>query len=203
MIKAIFIDWDKTLSVSRFWGHWAASAPQSYELIQKNLFGSSNEVSKAWMRGQFRAEQVIEQLALATSLEKNILLKELEFSCKNMQFIDQSLRETITKIRSGGTKVVIATDNMDTFPRWTVPALQLATLFDHILDSHKLGVLKQDTDKDGKSKFFHSYLASQGIKSNEAVLFDDNAPYVESFGIKYVQVTEDKTLAAVLDAYLH
>ena len=188
--KVIFIDWDKTLSTSRFWGHWATSEPQFYQLIQKHLFGPNNEIIVAWMRGKLGAEQVIEQLAVLTGIEEKTLLRELERSCQNMQLIDQSIKEAIMRLRSDGVKVVIATDNMDTFPRWTVPALSLSGLVYYILDSHSLCVLKKDSDARGMSKFFQPYLSSQGIKPDEAVLFDDNAPYVENFGIKYVQVTE-------------
>jgi FMN phosphatase YigB (HAD superfamily) len=197
-VKVVFIDWDQTLSTSRFWGQWETSRPQLYELIQKHLFGSGSTAPQAWMRGQVNAEQVIKQLALATGIEEETLLGELKRSCQAMELIDPSVKQTITTLRSQGINVVIATDNMDTFPRWTVPALGLADVVDGILDSHTLGVLKKDTDTKGKSRFFQPYLSRQGVEPREAVLFDDNARYVEGFGIQYVQVTASQPLGTRL-----
>ena len=200
--KAIFIDWDKTLSISKFWSHWEVSEPKHYELVQKHFFGTEKETLMAWMRGQLRAEQVIARAAIYTGIDKKILLRELKKSCQSMQLLDPSIKDVIKKIRASGIEVAIATDNMDTFLRWTVPALGLDDLVDRILDSHTLGVLKSDVGADGSSAFFSTYIRNLGIKPVEAVLFDDNAGYIERFGLRYVQVSENRPLTRCLAQFL-
>jgi hypothetical protein len=72
-IKVRFIDWDKTLSVSRFWGHWTDTEPEYYSLIQTELFGSNAKWAQGWMRGKLSAEQITEQLSDAVGIEKYVL----------------------------------------------------------------------------------------------------------------------------------
>jgi FMN phosphatase YigB (HAD superfamily) len=92
-----------------------------------------------------------------------------------MDFHDRASIDTVRAIRRSGVLVALATDNMDTFTRWTVPALGLGTLFDAILDSASLGTLKDDLT-DGQSRFFGPWLSANGIAPAEAVLVDDSPP---------------------------
>jgi FMN phosphatase YigB (HAD superfamily) len=96
-----------------------------------------------------------------------------------MQLISENSLNLVTALRSKGIKVVIATDNMDTFHRWTVPSLRLDSYFDHILSSFELRALKADTDEQGRSLFFTSYLKSNAIDPGESLLLDDSD---EAFG---------------------
>lgn len=63
---------------------------------------------------------------------------------------------------------------MDSFPRWTVPALTLTEMFDDILDSFTLKAMKGDFDETGKSMFFSDYLSKNNILPGESVLIDDS-----------------------------
>ena len=68
---------------------------------------------------------------------------------------------------------VIATDNVDVFVEYTVPALKLRRHFDDILCSSELKSLKTDT-ADGKLLFFDDFLRKHNIKYEEAILLDDS-----------------------------
>ncbi len=72
-------------------------------------------------------------------------------------------------------KCVIATDNMDTFTRFTVPALRLSEHFDGILNSFERGVLKQDIDEQNPDRipFFDEYLREYNLQCEDVVLTDD------------------------------
>jgi FMN phosphatase YigB (HAD superfamily) len=81
--------------------------------------------------------------------------------------------EMIAQLRAKGLKVVLATDNMDTFHRWTVPSLQLMSLFDDILSSFQLKALKSDCGAEGRSLFFAHYLQTHSIHRGESLVLDD------------------------------
>ncbi len=196
--KTIFLDWDGTLSVSRFWQHWAIERPDAYAAIQRHLFGSN--MVEPWMRGRYSAEERVATIAPKLGLAPALILKELTESCRRMTLIDPEVSVLIAALRSRGVSVVIATDNMDTFRRWTMPALGLDTLVDDVLDSHTLGYLKRDIASDGRSLFFGSYLASAGLKSGESVLLDDGAHnrVVQTVGIDFIQLEHGRGLIPAL-----
>jgi FMN phosphatase YigB (HAD superfamily) len=192
-----FLDWAGTLSNSGFWGHWREESGRDWQTIQARLFGD-RDLIQAWMRGQLTAEDVIARLLADTDQDGDRWLRELERSCREMRFADDSLWELVPRIRALGTKVVIATDNMDTFPRWTIPALGMRDFVDDILDSWTLGVLKEDVDDDGRSRFFGPWLEANGMAPSETVLFDDGDLIARNLGLEWIQVTEEVPLATAI-----
>jgi beta-phosphoglucomutase-like phosphatase (HAD superfamily) len=200
--KVLFIDWDGTLSNSRFWDHWATdpNKQKSYKLIQNHFFKSSRDIVSDWMLGKFNAEQVINIIATKTNIDNKDLKVGLEHSCRHMEFINDNIINQVQNIQKRGTKVVIATDNMDTFPRWTVPAMRLNLLFDGILDSHTLQANKHDKAENGDSKFFLDYLKYNRINPQNTVLIDNSSINiaVEDFGINFIYVSPDYSASRAL-----
>ena len=202
----LFIDWYKTLSASVFWEPFKDDDHpyhRLYEPIQKVLFRESFDVLNNWMRGYLTSEDVVEQVCKEFHFEPEMMLKELILSCQNMRLMSENTLHLITEIRSRGVKVIIATDNMDTFQRWTVPSLSLDAYFDDILSSSELGALKSDTDEQGRSLFFTPYLKSNEIGAGESLLLDDSderlGQIIRRTGIDYERV-EPGTLDPVLSS---
>lgn len=80
---------------------------------------------------------------------------------------------------------------MDSFPRWTVPALLLKTHFDDILDSHTLKAMKGDMDDSGRSLFFSDYLTKYNILPGESLIIDDSEDKegrIGNVGIEYRKI---------------
>lgn len=175
-VRVVFVDWSRTLSTSLFWQPRSGCRLSDADLarVERYVFGRA-ELLRRWMVGEVSAEDVCALAAGRLGLAAADLLADLEDSCRRMEFDDPASVEALQAIRARGIKVVLATDNMDTFPRWTVPALHLGGIFDGILDSASLGVLKGDL-VDGRSPFFGPWLADQRILPAEAVLFDDSPP---------------------------
>src|SRR6266566_1007325 len=123
--NTIFLDWDGTLSVSKFWGHWESARTQDHRLIQEKLFRTRPDVIVSWMRGQMTCEECLNLLSHEVGIERDTMLAALEQSCRTMRFVAPEVPRLVAELRNQGLKVVIATDNMDTFSRWTVPALNL------------------------------------------------------------------------------
>ena len=187
-LRVAFIDWSGTLSDSALWSGWQVSAPDEWRLVQNEIFGNMDLV-RDWMRGTLCAAEVIAPLVERSRFGIADWIAELERSCGDMRLKDPSIRSTVTLLRATGMKVVIATDNMDVFTRWTVPALGLADLVDDILNSSAIGCLKDDRDAEGRSPFFDPWLEQQGIDRGEAVLFDDGGRRSAEIGIRWVPVS--------------
>ncbi|MBU1199942.1 hypothetical protein KJ953_00230 [Patescibacteria group bacterium] len=192
--KVIFLDWNGTISGSKFWGHLEDETHPNNHLFQKTesaLFGELRHLLKPWMRGEATSEDVIAQISERASLEYDTVLNEFIESCKSMKLATDKLYDLTKKLQQAGTKVVIATDNMDSFPRWTVPTMKLNEIFDDVLDSHTLKAMKGDFDDNGNNLFFHDYLTRHAIKPGESTLIDDSEDKegrIGNMGIEYRRI---------------
>ncbi|GHO68388.1 hypothetical protein KSC_072800 [Ktedonobacter sp. SOSP1-52] len=211
-LKCLFLDWHNTLSTSLFWGHLSDPSHISHQmmgLITSYLFQSSGRVStilEPWMRGELTSEDIVHILCQEQKLDPGIVLHELMVSCQRMQFVSQEVPHYVSNLRAKGIQVVIATDNMDTFQRWTVPNLQLDTLFDAILCSSDLRSLKADRNHDGSSLFFAEYLRKHHVEHGESLLLDDGdeefGQVIRRFGIHYQQIAPGVGLVPALQTLL-
>ncbi|HLW00673.1 MAG TPA: hypothetical protein VKT82_18595 [Ktedonobacterales bacterium] len=207
----LFVDWHLTLSTSVFWGQFSAPAhPQHalFALMQSRLFGPDglNRWLLPWMRGKLTSEGVLAGVCRGTDVDLAFALQTLQDSCRQMRFVADVIPDAVAALRAKGLRVVIATDNMDTFPRWTVPSLRLRALFDDILCSFDLGALKEDVDQDGRSRFFADYLRRQHIGWGESLLLDDGGEdfgaIIRRFGIDYQHIEPGKGLVPALQALI-
>jgi FMN phosphatase YigB (HAD superfamily) len=199
-LKTIFIDWNGTLSTSRFWQQLEEGdhpLHQYYPQIQSTLFKPDAPLAyliDPWMRGKYTAEAIVETLSKKIDADPAKLFQELVISCQNMVLVSPQVPELVTKLKEKGLKVIAATDNMDTFVRFTSPSLKLEELFDGVLCSYDLKALKHDTDLNGSSLFFGKFLKENNLLPGESLLIDDYAAQkeaIESFGIK-VDLIEPK-----------
>lgn len=194
--KTIFLDWNGTLSLSKFWGHLERSNQTDQELfhkIENVLFGQMRPLLYPWMRGKYTSEDICEIVAKQTELPFVFILNEFVKSCRLMELSDEKIPDLLKRIKNAGLKVVIATDNMDSFDRWTYPALveRYGNIFDDVLNSFHLGTLKGDTNGDS-SLFFDNYLQAQYLSYKDCILVDDSPDKNGIFtkiGLDYFQIT--------------
>ena len=200
--KTIFVDWDGTLSNSRFWDRWIGT--DRHGQIQKTLFTDRLEYVHLWMTGFMTYGQVLQYIESSTDIPYDALQQELEYSARNMKVIDDEVQSLIQKLQHKGAKVIIATDNMDTFRLWSVPQLGLETVFDGILTSDVQGALKSERYNNGTSKFFSHYLTQNNLHPGESVLIDNSldTKIVESFGIDFLHVNKRNSLTNHLKGLL-
>ncbi len=203
--KTVFIDWNGTLSGSKFWGHLEKTDPKMFSTIENTLFGQLRGLLKPWMKGEIQSEDVIRRISDKSKLAYSDVFDEFIHSCMNMEFVSKDVPGLIKKLQKNGSKVVVATDNMDSFTRWTKRYLKIDDLFDDVLNSHYLGGMKKDVDKDGKSIFFSEYLKKNNLKPGESILVDDSSDdiqTIESFGIKYEHIEPVKGFVPALNRIL-
>lgn len=195
--KTLFFDWHNTLSNSLFWDQWKDSSHPRHEWyvpLSRYLLGENMPTVMEWMRGKVSAEDVAALLGDRFGYSREIIFQDLKESCEAMCLVSDEVLPLVRKLRSGGVKCVIATDNMDTFTRFTVPALRLSEHFDGVLNSFERGVLKQDADEQSPDRipFFEEFLQENGLEYKDGVLLDDSlytAGMYERCGLDIVQIS--------------
>ena len=151
--KVIFIDWQGTLSPTNFWGHLEKSEKQAdrdlFRLWADTVFINHKDQIVPWMKGRYTSEDILSMAAEETQTNFDTLLKEFIIGCEKMEYSSPGIPDLVKNLRNKQIIVCIATNNMDSFTRWTVPAMELDSLFDEILNSFYLKALKHDLDKNG------------------------------------------------------
>lgn len=193
MYKTIFFDWNGTLSTSLFWDQWKDPLhPRHdwYAPLSRYLLGENMPVVMEWMRGKVTAEDIAALLGNRFGYSQEIIFQDLKESCEAMRLVSDEVIPLVQKLRESGTKCVIATDNMDTFTRFTVPRLRLSEHFDGVLNSFDIGLLKFDTEGDS-IPFFDDYLEKNNLSCNDVVLIDDcidKSGVYKKFGFDILQI---------------
>lgn len=198
--KAVFLDWNGTLSDSFFWEHMRTSDDSEvlelYNLWDNALFNKSKEYIQDWMRGSFTTEEVLSEIANETDTEYKKVLREFIKGCESMEYVSDEIPSIVDTLKRVGYYVVIATNNMDCFTRWTIPFMKLDKLFDEILNSYYLKGLKHDTQK-GESVFFKRFFEEYNVSPQNCIFFDDSTDkegYITSLGIEYIQIKNSEDL---------
>ncbi len=204
MIKVIFVDWYDTLSESKFWDHLKENDNQTLDKINKALFGEK-DIINPWMRGIWTSEEVVRLISKNMRLDYKKIFAEFVVSCQKMKFVSNKIPQLTNQLRMKGYKVIIATDNMDSFTRWTIPAMGIHDIFDGVLNSFDIKALKRDPGEDGKSLFFKDFLKKYNLKGGESILFDDGEDkngVIGSLGIEYRKISESNSLVSELEKLL-
>ncbi len=184
------IDFYKTLSFKHLW-HTAPT--ELNEKIEQLLFSdsASSMMIENWMRGKVSSEDVNRYVAQSLNINLSILWDYFVHSASTLD-ISLDAIELINQLRQRYTTVLV-TDNMDSFNRFTVPALKLDSTFDSIVNSAVVGSLK--SDQDGKI-FTHITNNFSG-----SILIDDvevNCKLFEQLGGTAYQVTSAATVTTYL-----
>lgn len=192
-MRTAYIDFDGTICHDRYWR--SLPSPE-YAHVQQLLFVDNRQRVADWMRGQYTAEEINRFVSHETGLDYEYLWRIFVNDCQTMHVSHETLA-LIAALRQQ-FHVVLITGNMDSFSRFTVPALNLEQYFDQIVNSWEEGMLK--TDHDGRS--FLKYL--QGNIA-DAVLLEDSAGSCETFrslgGTAY-QVTKENPVDEYLQQLL-
>lgn len=192
-IKVVFIDWYGTLSVTKFWYQFENPEHKFHAYsarLDAIMRSQSSQIIKPWMKGELSSEAAIRRIAKAANISYDFLYAEFVRSVSNMKLVPGALA-LVERIRSDGVAVAIATDNMDSFTRWTVPTLSLKQNFDYILNSSVIKALKADMSTEGENIFFSRFLRQHSLLPSQCILVDDSltiGPIVESFGMQYRSV---------------
>jgi FMN phosphatase YigB (HAD superfamily) len=184
----LFVDFDGTLCHDRY---WRSLPPDMFAEAQQFLFGRDNSLVVEWMLGKKTAEEINTILAKHLGVPSQDLWELFVDDCETMK-VKQSTLDTINSLRSRYTTILI-TGNMDSFTRFTVPALELDTYFDYITNSADAGVLK--SDESGKQ--FLDLAKSSSVNIADCVLIDDSekiCALFECLGGTALQITSEHSI---------
>jgi|SRR3989338_2219001 len=187
MIKPIlFCDFDGTICHERY---WRSLPSEQYEKVQNLLFRNDKTYVNDWMSGKYTAEQVNERVAQEIGVPYEKVWQLFVNDCNTMR-VAQEILEELSALRSRYT-VILMTGNMDSFSRFTVPALGLKNYFDYISNSYHEG--KHKTDKNGE--IFIEYADKFDVPLKKCVVIDDSQNVCTTFeslgGVAY-RITADE-----------
>jgi FMN phosphatase YigB (HAD superfamily) len=174
--KTIFFDWNNTLSTSLFWDQLnEPNHPRHdwYQRIADFVFAENQSLVNSWMKGDCDHKYVAKMISEKFGYPLDTVLSDLIESCRRMKIISPEVLPLVKRLREKGIKCVIATDNMDTFAEFTVPALKLNDHFDDILVSCDKKIFKFEVNEKA-IPFFDDYLEDNELSYRDVVLFDDN-----------------------------
>jgi len=135
----LFVDFDGTLCHDRF---WRSLGQNKQSEIQEYLFGKNKEIVNQWMLGGYTSEEINILLAEKLKVSPEWLWKIFVEDCRSMTVSLQTLID-LASLRNR-FELVLLTDNMDCFSRFTVPALNLGYYFDKIINSYSKKRSKKD-----------------------------------------------------------
>lgn len=168
----LFIDWNGTLNNEHFFRSLDA---ETYQKIQVFLFGANKQLVTDWMKGKYTSEEVVSLVAHHLGIPFDDLWDVFVDDCVTMT-VDPDTLELLQQLRTSCT-IILITGNMDSFTRFTVPALNLKEVFDVISSSNEEGVLKNEND----GQLFKTYVDQYQTKIERCVLFDDSPEVCDLF----------------------
>lgn len=185
----LFIDFDGTLCHDRYW----RSLPKDIqEKIQSLIFGEDKTLVDGWMRGKYTAEEINQIVAKETGVPFDKLWEGFVIDCETMN-VSKEVLEKIDNFRNKYL-VLLITTNMDSFSRFTLPALGLGKYFDLIVNSFEEGKLK--TDNEGET--FKKYADKLGVNLKNCLLIDDSkrsCAVFQSLGGEAFRVTLEQDIS--------
>lgn len=185
----LFVDFDGTLCYDRF---WRSLPEEQYKKVQTLLFEENMNFAEEWMKGKWTAEEVNQFLAEKLDISFQELWSIFVRDAETMS-VSNDVLETIGNLRERYTTILI-TVNMDSFARFTVPALKLEGYFDDISNSYYEGKFKSDNE----GEVFRDYINKYSALVERSVLIDDSTGACETFravgGIAY-QVTSEEGIS--------
>ena len=209
---AIFIDWNGTLSPTNFWSHLEKSEKKKdrslFKVWADTMFLKHKEKIIPWMRGKYTTEEMLTFVSKDTRTQYSSIFEEFVVGCRRMEYSSPNIPVLIEQLRNRSAIVSIATNNMDSFSRWTVPSMKLDFLFDEILNSYNLKALKHDLDKMGRPLFFRDFFKKYSINPKDCYFIDDGEDkmgVISNLGMTYRKINKkislEKELRKLLSSF--
>lgn len=125
------------------------------------------------MRGKRSAEEINDWLSSEGGLDRDALWELFVEGCRSFE-VAPTLLSLAKGIREYGVPVILVTDNMDCFSRFTAPALSLSSYFSHIVNSADHGCLKEEG-------LFEIAEGLSGVPLNQTLLLDNSSTLCDCF----------------------
>jgi len=196
----LFVDFNGVISFKNFWFsiHDKNHKLNKYlDKIEVFLFKENRDLVIKWMLGQCTSEDVHSIICKNIGVDYNELFTVFTNDCKNLD-ISIKILDKIEKLKPYYT-CILATDNMDSLDRYTVPNNpKINDVFDALHNSYYEKKMKAGNN----GEFFMDLINKYNAEVGNCILIDDSAGNCKCFvslgGQAYQTKTEIETLA-VLD----
>ena len=169
----IFVDFDGTICFDYFW----RSAPKEIKkVIDKFLFQDNTYLLEDWMRGKKSSEDINQIISDKCNLNCSTIWDYFVTDCENM-FISEDILRALSACKKNNVLILI-TDNMDCFNRFTKNKLKLSDYFHYVFNSCDYGCLKDDPPQRG---LFKKIIDLQGFNIQKSVLLDNSQKNFDIF----------------------
>ena len=193
MKSVLFVDFDGTICHDKFWRSLSSNLS---EKLQRYIFSSDKSLVEAWMKGLHTSEEINRMVADELNIKYDFLWDIFVNDAKSM-FVSQSVLQKIGSLREKYI-VILITDNMDSFDRFTLPSLKLQNYFDVVVNSYSRGVSKNENG----GRLFVEVAKENNSKVSGSMLIDnskDVCQLFESLGGQSLFVTKESSVSYWLD----
>ncbi len=132
-IKCIIFDYGFTLSPDYYFKIAPPEFPQWRDIIQEHIFGDSS-ITQPWMRGELTSYDIAAIISQYIPLEAPVILSFMKKGCEHLGF-NQAVWDFAVSQRNARRKTALVTANMEVFTEVVIPAHQLDSIFDIILNT--------------------------------------------------------------------
>lgn len=183
----VFIDWDGTLCWGKFWESLLHKDVALTKAVT-NFFSFEKEMVDNWMHGKLSSEQIVKFISNRSGLSEEILWKTFVADCQKMH-VEPEVISLIKKLKEKHIAILV-TGNMDCFSRFTVPALGLDKVFDHIINSSDVGYLKNEYNGKTFVDCFNQYNITDTSRSYLLDDSDRNCKVFSKLGGKAIKINK-------------
>lgn len=198
----LFIDYNGVISYLNFWFSIQSADHQLHKysgLISDFLFKNNSDIVSDWMLGKYTSEVVNKILSDQFDISFEQLYKVFVEDCMRMDF-DKGIYDSLCLLKDKFT-IILRTDNMDSFTRFTVPANEQFGIFDEIHNSYELREFKVYR----QGSYFLEICDRYGVDIKNCILIDDarkNCDVFDLIGGKSLCVSGVKNVTYTLRSLL-
>lgn len=168
----LFVDFNGVLSYKNFWfslENKKHSLNKYLPKIETFLFKENIELVKKWMLGLYSSEEIHKLICDNLSINYDDLFSVFQGDCDNLD-ISSKILEKIKQLKPYYT-CILATDNMDSFDRFTIPNNPILNdVFDRVDNSFSMKRMKSN---DG-GYYFTNLVKESKTEMGNCILIDDS-----------------------------
>ena len=199
MKPILFVDFNGVQSYLPFWSSLLDPSHQLHSRladIEELIFRRDPQLVREWMLGEYTSEDIHELIERELGIPKSELFPIFEQDCRNID-IHPEIQTALRTLKSR-YYLILATGNMDSFDRFTIPAHpELEETFDEIHNSYNIGIHKPDQN----GKYFTDVMTKQGVEPSICHLIDDSgsscAAFRQAGGVAHQTKIPEEVLAVI------
>lgn len=174
--RLIFVDFNGVISYKNFWDSIRISDKHIYKKIDSFLFRDNFDLVRIWMKGKKSSEEIHQFISEELNISFEYLFSHFKQDCETID-ISNKILNNLESIKEN-FYLILRTDNMDSFTRFTLPANpRLSRVFDEIDNSFELKELKRENN----GYYFTNKARKYNLEIKDCLLIDDSSKNCDFF----------------------